>query len=273
MRSITDQKYSDHKWVESIQECVSDVISELRSIGKIPFNPKVAIIGHSKDDTSYYLNMFPQWTAVEHPFVDAINATDIRKIILEGHSLSYLRGIVPAYVYSQIEHFVSTPDFTKVLDYYQQVKANNDKWAGSPYTPMFITTDAIVVQSGHVLLVTRKSNPGANLLALPGGYLNPKERIIDGMIRELREETKLKVPVPVLKGSIKACEVYDDPNRSDRGRIVTHAFLIELPPGELPKVKGSDDAKHAGWYPISELTSKNMFEDHFSIIQHITGQL
>jgi bifunctional NMN adenylyltransferase/nudix hydrolase len=267
VRGLRDQRYMDQKWVEAVQTVVAEIASNCERV------PRIAIIGHSKDETSYYLKMFPQWDQLEHEMVDSINATDVRNIIYEGKNLNYLTGIVPKSVHRKIVNFVQSPEYEYVHDYYKQVKANNKKWDGSPYAPTFVTTDAVIVQSGHILLVTRKSNPGMNLLALPGGYLNPKELIIDGMIRELREETKLKVPVPVLKGSIKAREVYDDPNRSDRGRIITHAFLIELPPGELPKVKGSDDAKHADWYPLSKLTSENMFEDHYSIIQHITGQL
>lgn len=272
VRAIKDQKYNDQSWVQSIQAVVNEIV--LNVAGEKPKRElKVAIFGHSKDDTSYYLKMFPQWDIVEHPMVDLLNATDIRKIIFENQSLSYLNGIVPPSVLQQIITFKETPEFRYVRDYYEQVKANNKKWDGSPYIPMFITTDAVVVQSGHILLVTRKANPGMGLLALPGGYLNPKEYIVDGMIRELREETKLKVPVPVLKGSIKDHQVFDDPNRSDRGRIVTHAYLIELPPGELPKVKGSDDAAHADWYPLSELKSDNFFEDHWDVISYFRGKI
>ena len=40
-------------------------------------------------------------------------------------------------------------------------------------------------------------------MALPGGYLDRHEWSIDGMLRELKEETKIKLPVDVLRGSIK----------------------------------------------------------------------
>jgi bifunctional NMN adenylyltransferase/nudix hydrolase len=47
--------------------------------------------------------------------------------------------------------------------------------------------------------------------------------------------------------------------------------LIELPEGDLPKVKGADDAKTAEWYPIGEIDSSKMFEDHYQIIQDLVG--
>jgi bifunctional NMN adenylyltransferase/nudix hydrolase len=75
-----------------------------------------------------------------------------------------------------------------------------------------------------------------------------------------------------LRGSIKKQSVYDDPFRSARGRTITHAFYIELEPNaELPKVKGTDDAKAAKWIPLSEINPETMFEDHYLIIEDMLG--
>jgi bifunctional NMN adenylyltransferase/nudix hydrolase len=131
-----------------------------------------------------------------------------------------------------------------------------------------MTVDAVVVQSGHILLVKRGDMPGKGLWALPGGFLNQDEKMLDGAIRELKEETKIKVPVPVLKGSIKESKTFDAPNRSSRGRTITQAFLIDLGVGELPKVKGSDDAEKAFWVPFNKVKQEKMFEDHFHIIDN-----
>jgi bifunctional NMN adenylyltransferase/nudix hydrolase len=80
------------------------------------------------------------------------------------------------------------------------IEKYKESWKAAPFPPTFVTVDAVVVQSGHVLLVKRKAMPGAGLWALPGGFLNQEETLLDGAIRELKEETKIKVPVPVLKG-------------------------------------------------------------------------
>jgi bifunctional NMN adenylyltransferase/nudix hydrolase len=95
--------------------------------------------------------------------------------------------------------------------------------------------------------------------------------MLDGAIRELKEETKIKVPVPVLKGSIKDSKTFDPPNRSSRGRTITQAFLIDLGVGELPKVKGADDAEKAFWVPFNQVKQEKMFEDHAHIISHFIG--
>lgn len=105
---------------------------------------------------------------------------------------------------------------------------------------------------------------------MPGGFVDHNERIVDACLRELREETRLKVPEPVLKGHIKCSRVFDDPHRSARGRTITHGFYIELAADtKLPKVRGGDDAKHAMWVPLADLDPRQMYDDHYFIIQEL----
>jgi bifunctional NMN adenylyltransferase/nudix hydrolase len=122
-------------------------------------------------------------------------------------------------------------------------------------------------------MIKRRAEPGKGLWALPRGYVNARTNMSleDAAIRELREETQIKVPAPVLRGSIVRSKVFDAVDRSPRGRIITHCFFIQLPDGELPKVKGSDDAEKARWVPIAEVRSEECFEDHFEIISHFVG--
>ena len=98
----------------------------------------------------------------------------------------------------------------------------------------------------------------------------------DSAIKELKEETNIKVPAQVLRGSIKSSHVFDYPERSQRGRTVTFAYYIELKPNlkeGLPRVKGGDDAKKAFWLPLSALGEKEdeFFEDHIHIIKYFLG--
>jgi bifunctional NMN adenylyltransferase/nudix hydrolase len=147
------------------------------------------------------------------------------------------------------------------------------QFAGLAYAPIFVTSDAVVIQSGHVLMIKRRSEPGKGLWALPGGFVNANQdrSVKSAMLRELREETGIKVPRPVLDGSIQDNKVFDGIDRSARGRTITHAFKIVLPDGPLPKVKGLDDAEKAQWIPIAEVSSEFCFEDHYEIIQWALG--
>lgn len=260
---VSDFPYDDIKWINAIQKIVDETVPRAKDVG---------LIGHSKDSSSYYLNIFPKWkNHVEVPNVDGINATDIRKVILttmDCTDFEELSCIMPDNTLSRMAGILDKPEFKVIREEYSMVKRYKEAWKAAPFPPTFMTVDAVVVQSGHLLLVERGDMPGKGLWALPGGFLNQEETMLDGAIRELKEETKIKVPVPVLKGSIKESKTFDAPNRSSRGRTITQAFLIDLGVGELPKVKGSDDAAKAFWVPFNEVKQELLFEDHFHIIDN-----
>lgn len=262
---IEDHLYNDTIWIESIQR---EVFSRCGP------DSNVVLIGHSKDNTSYYLKLFPQWDSVNCEQEHILNSTNIRESYFAAGPSLYISDNVPAPVNNFLIQFSETETYNTLVD--EQVFVDNykAKFAGYPFPPTFVTVDAVVVQSGHVLLVKRKGFPGRGLWALPGGFLNQSEKIEDACIRELREETRIKVPAPVLHGSIVKSQVFDDPHRSSRGRTITHAFYIHLSPDlTLPKVRGSDDAEKAKWIPLSAIRRSEMFEDHYSIIESMVGTI
>lgn len=257
---VSDYPYDDNKWVNAIQKIVDETVPDAKDVG---------LIGHSKDSSSYYLNIFPRWkNHVEVPDVGGINATDIRNSLFNRAVLTNLMPEAASAEMLDIIMYEAAQEFDTLIAEYQMIKKYKEAWKAAPFPPTFMTVDAVVVQSGHILLVKRGDMPGKGLWALPGGFLNQDETMLDGAIRELKEETKIKVPVPVLKGSIKASKTFDAPNRSSRGRTITQAFHIDLGVGELPKVKGSDDAEKAFWVPFKDVKQEKMFEDHFFIIDN-----
>lgn len=267
--SIEDYKYNEAKWLEGVQKAVSF------TKGK-----KVALLTHHKDESTYYLNSFPQWETFEVPSYMAgatskttLDATKIRELYFEGHS-KFLKAIVPNSSYNFLNDFSEKESYGELCAEYNFIKDYQEQWKGTPYPVIFNTVDAVVFQSGHVLMVTRGAQPGKGLLALPGGFINPKETLLGAAIRELREETRLKVPEPVLCGSIVGKEIFDDPNRSERGRTITTAFCFKLADGfGLPKVKGSDDACYAQWIPLADVMNMKgqIYEDHWDIIDYFKG--
>lgn len=268
---IRDFMYNDNAWANYVQNTVREAIAK---DGWRAGPTKIGIIGYEKDDSSYYLKMFPQWgDPIQHEFNELLNATDIRNIYFEEMSPKYIKSVLPEPVFKYIMDFKNKPEYQQLKKQFEVIKRYQKGYENVPYPVQFTTTDAVIVQSGHILLVVRGAEPGEGLLALPGGYLNIKERIVDCLIRELREETKLKVPEPVLRGNIKSSKVFDHPNRDLRGRIVTHSYLIELPPGKLPLVKGGDDARSAHWVPFNEIDEERMFADHYHIIDYYIGGL
>jgi bifunctional NMN adenylyltransferase/nudix hydrolase len=279
VKPLRDILYNDQQWAQQVQALVSEEVSTAEALYNAPAgSARVGIIGYSKDESSYYLSMFPQWDLIDVGNIEDIHATDIRTALFtmedDDFDLHVGRNLPPA-IHDYLKAFTLRPEFEQLVREHTFIETYKKAWEVAPYAPTFVTVDAVVIQSGHVLLVRRRAEPGRGLFAMPGGFVDPVERIRDAVIRELREETKIKVPGPVLAGSVKAQDVYDHPSRSLRGRTITHAFLIELPAGPLPKVKGSDDADKAKWVPLSvfKTMEDQMFEDHFHIINDMIGKL
>lgn len=270
---IQDSTYNTQDWVRNVQNAVTKTSTEFYTSWND--EPSIALIGHHKDASSFYLDMFPQWKSIEIPLIDDLHSTDIRDSYFNKKGqLSFLT--LPLGVRNFLREFEQSDEFKTLREEYDYIEMYKKQWSVAPYPATFVTVDAVVIQSGHVLLVKRRASPGKGLFALPGGFLDQNESMENGMIRELREETKIKVPEPVLRGSIKKSRVFDDPQRSLRGRTITQAFLIELPASTpLPKVKGSDDAEKAMWVPLNEFfkMQDKMFEDHFHIIKNMIGEL
>ena len=168
-------------------------------------------------------------------------------------ALLMLRGNVPAPVFDMLEAFrKSAPAYAQLVAEYRFIEQYKAAWKDAPYAPTFVTTDAVVVHSGHVPLVRRRSEPGKGCGHCPAVSSARTEPARQLPARTAREETRLKIPLPVLKGSLKGQQVFDHPDRSQRGRTITHGFHFEFPAGELPPVRGGDDADKARWIPVSE---------------------
>ena len=201
-RAVRDYPYNDHVWTAEIQNIVGQITDEDEME-----NERIAIVGFFKDRSSYYLNLFPQWNFEEFYCSDkkllSINATKIREQFFTGGDdwKKQVPETVGAFldVFKQTEFF---PHLKSEFEYINKYKEDT-QFKGVPFAPVFLTTDAVVVQSGHVLVVRRKVHPGKGLLALPGGFLKADLTLEDNAIRELKEETNIKVPAAVLRGSIK----------------------------------------------------------------------
>jgi bifunctional NMN adenylyltransferase/nudix hydrolase len=269
---VRDHHYNDNDWVVEVRNGVSNVAKQLTG-EYIPEH--VTLFGFEKDASSYYLKMFPQWhfVSTDNLGFPEQNASDVRNAMFND-AFDTMTDKVPLEVGMAVRAFLKTHCFQQLKDEYQHIQQYKQAWASAPYAPTFVTVDTLAIKSGHILVVRRKGQPGRGQIALPGGFIDANERIVDAAMRELREETGLRIASTDLKKMITNNRVFDYPSRSLRGRTITHAFCINLGTGELPKVKGSDDADKAWWMPIDELVNRQseFFEDHYHIIQHFLGQ-
>ncbi|WP_447044177.1 bifunctional nicotinamide-nucleotide adenylyltransferase/Nudix hydroxylase [Vreelandella sp. H-I2] len=270
---LLDALYNDDVWVRDVQRKVRDLAA--------PANarlPRIGLIGASRGQSSYYLSLFPQWESVSVPPVEGISASQIRERLFRSPSSTndYLSTgayhDLPPGVVERVKKFCHASAYQRLLEEQQLLEQYRQAWAQAPYPPIFVTVNAVVVQSGHVLLVRRTAAPGEGLYALPGGFINPHERLLDACLRELRERIRLKVPEPVLKGSLRGQRLFDEPHRSWRGRTLAEAFYFALRPDQqLPRLKPIKGGDHARWVALADLEPDSLFEDHFFIIQNFLG--
>lgn len=123
-----------------------------------------------------------------------------------------------------------------------------------PRTPA-LTVDGIIISEQSVLLVQRKYEPFREHWALPGGFVEYGEKTEDAVIREVFEETGLRVKITQLLG------VYSEPGRDPRGHTVTVAYLLEQIGGT---VLAGDDAGDVKFFKVDELPA--LAFDHAQIV-------
>jgi bifunctional NMN adenylyltransferase/nudix hydrolase len=262
--AIRDQPYNDTLWIKKIQQAVQNA-----HVGD-----NIALVGHKKDDSTYYLDMFPnyEFVGVDPVYLDqsTLDATAVRELLFDKRSLPPI-DMVPANVVNWLHDWKADhpKEFETLCEEFKYIKDYKDKWSKSPYQPSFVTTDAVVICSGHILLTKRRLAPGKGLWALPGGFLEPNLTIRVNTVEEITQETRIAVDDKELYAGMRTTRVFDNPNRSLRGRTITHATLIDLGTREeLPHVRGSNETERSKWFTIHEFINNmgdKTFEDHWDI--------
>ena len=118
-----------------------------------------------------------------------------------------------------------------------------------------LTTDAVWIARGRLLLVRRGRPPFRGRWALPGGFVEPEETVEAAVVRELREETGLEARPRGIVG------VYSGPDRDPRGPTASVAFWMQ---GRARQPKGGDDAAEARWVLLTE--ARPLAFDHERIV-------
>ena len=143
-----------------------------------------------------------------------------------------------------------------------------------------VTADCVVITreaEPKVLLIQRGNMPFKGGWAFPGGFMNMDETTEQCAIRELEEETGLRLSkIQQIGAYSKVLALQATKGRADRdprGRTVTVAYLAIV--DEPIAVTGQDDAAKAEWWPLSDFLDKpsgkaerpHLAFDHYDIMQ------
>lgn len=236
-------------------------------------------MGHFKDATSGYLSAFPGWELIHVERQGPIDATAIRDAWFGAtpdtvqSALAPLADQMPASTLATLTEFAQTPHYLALQQEWQMLRGYRQAWAAAPYPPVFVTVDAVLRCQDHVLLIRRAHAPGKGQLAVPGGFIEQRETVWQSCLRELVEETHCHLPEATMRAALQSVAVFDHPDRSQRGRTITHAHYIDLGDAPFPLVQADDDAMLVQWTRIDQLAGmeEEFFEDHFHMLDHFLG--
>ena len=144
--SVRDYRYNNTMWMTDVRN------KALQALDCTDFD--INIYGYFKDETSWYLKSFPNWQIEQiPPLKPVLNATDVRADFFENVlDPKWIMGL-PVTVSQYLLEYSKTPTYkelAKEYAYYKKYKADT-RFVGQPWDPTFLTADAVVIQSGHVL--------------------------------------------------------------------------------------------------------------------------
>ena len=125
----------------------------------------------------------------------------------------------------------------------------------------FVAVDAVLFKTINnnlnLLLIKRRNEPFKNAWALPGGFVEEHEDLEGAAVRELYEETQIKVQ------KLEQLKAFGAPFRDPRQHVVSVAYLGYAESTAEPIA--ADDAKEAQWFAVNDLPE--LAFDHDEIIK------
>ena len=132
--------------------------------------------------------------------------------------------------------------------------ADDRRYPGRP----IVGVAGAVVREGKVLLIRRGQEPMMGAWTLPGGALDVGETILEGVAREVLEETGLTVQ------ALELLAMLDRIVRDESGLVEYHYVLLDwlcaVVEGET-EVQAGSDALDAAWISAEELAGMTEIDE------------
>ena len=103
-----------------------------------------------------------------------------------------------------------------------------------------VVTTGFIYEDNKLLLARSDKLP--NIWVLPGGHINPREKIFDSCEREIEEELGLKV---------KAIEIFNSGESIGNSHFIYFDILLELKRDEIGEPK-EEDLLEYDWFTIEQ---------------------
>ncbi|KAB8033174.1 adenylyltransferase/cytidyltransferase family protein [Fluviispira multicolorata] len=254
---IRDRLYNEEIWK-------SNIINEVEK--KVGFGKSIALIGHEKDSSSYYLRLFPQWNFMETGNYQDVNATDFRINYFLEHYKKSLYDNIPEKIIPFLQKYKKSANF-KVLkakfNALESLKVHIKKGAEKT------VCNALIMCGGYFLFVKRKEILSQGLYSLPEANPMPQESYFDCISRGLKEETGLNISTEKLRDCYKKEGTFDYAERNPLEKSVSHTLFFEIKEIPFPKVTAGKNIAEVEWVLYDDVYLKEncFYSDFFQIIQ------
>lgn len=121
----------------------------------------------------------------------------------------------------------------------------------------------IIYKEGKILLQKREDNV---CWAIHGGGIEPGEKYIDALKREIKEELNIIPKNPVLMGIFSGEELFNTYPNGDKVYVLNHVFFCDEYDGEINFNDG--EVKELKWFDLKELPD-NLFKVNEPIIKDV----
>jgi bifunctional NMN adenylyltransferase/nudix hydrolase len=255
---LRDSAYNFPDWLKRLKAGVAAVAQ----------GGRVAVVGHYRDSTSYYLDHFPEWELIVLGEQEGdVSASQIRKSVFAGE-IQAARALLPAPVYDYLREWSLTPSYAELKRDYEAIQALG-KSTIPPFTFRF--AQPLARSGSAVLITTRGEAPGAGLLGLPEIALDPaagNDAAGELCLAELRR-LGLRPSPEEAATALSSLEIFASPNRDPRGACETLVFPFSL--GTEAGSREPEDPR-ARWFPIDRLPEAEgqFYADQNLIARHFT---
>lgn len=116
LAALADVPGDDAAWTREVRQAVSECVRR-RFPGRAEADLRIGLVGHSKDSSSYYLRLFPEWGLVNVANHRGICATALRAVYFRQarspaaarQADEFLAARMPAAVLRRLRVFTGTP--------------------------------------------------------------------------------------------------------------------------------------------------------------------
>ena len=236
---LYDSTYDDEAWKNRLQHAIFE---------QFP-NANVTLIGYEKDQSSFYLKLFPEWQYHPVPFYEKINATDIRISYFEGNALP--NNTLPEPIFNWLSEFKRSTAYPLFCTIYQRMALQS-------HDPSYVTN--YVFYYDQTILIEKR-----DVFSKQDQWSLPESKSDQNINESITHQLQLLFLDPnTIPYRIHSLGEYQHAHRSMVPEQTSKVYVIVLE--KMPSIQKTVSAK---FQHIDTLFMSPLYADHASIINAV----